>query len=309
MKLTAAFFVLLPFCVPAHAQSIDDGVMIPRHTLFSGNLFTYDSWDHYWEGHLSRVNGNLGTVTTETNTWFGDYGVINHLDFIMQVPYVWTDASKGVLHDMKGFQNITLAGKYAFLSRPFTQKGDLTAIGVVSGSIPMTNYEPAFQPLSIGNQSKTISTRLTLNFQAHKGWYGNASSSYTWRSNVSLDQPYYYTNGQFYDTNQVVMPQVFDYTGQAGYHKNDLMAFFYWSQQRTQGGGDIRRQDMPFISNHINYEKIGVNLMHPLPTRYLHDFTAQFMFGYIVDGRNAGQSTIFTTGLYYTVHFPGSPRP
>ena len=50
------------------AQPIYDGIMITRHTLFAGNFFTHDSWDHYWEGSLNRVNGNLGTVTTQTNT-------------------------------------------------------------------------------------------------------------------------------------------------------------------------------------------------------------------------------------------------
>jgi hypothetical protein len=298
---------LLATSVSLRAQTIDDGIMIPRHTLFTGNMFSYDSWNHYWEGHLDRVNGNLGTVTTETDSWYANYGITNRLDFITQIPYVWTNASQGVLSGMQGYQDITMALKYNFLERPFTKRGTLRAFAVVSGSIPLTNYEPSFQPLSIGNQSKTISLRPTLNFQSHWGWFVNGSSSYTWRSVVALDQPYYYTNGQLYLTNMVTMPEVFNYIASAGYLKRGKMAYFSFSQQRTQGGGDIRRQDMPFISNRINFSKIGVNLMYPLPIPGLRNLAAQFIYGYVADGRNIGQSTTYTTALLYTVRFPGSP--
>ena len=290
------------------SQTIDDGIMIPRHTLFTGNTWTHDSWDHYWEGHLSRTNGNLGTVATQSDNWYADYGITSHLDFIVSVPYVWTHASQGVLHDMAGYQDVTFGGKWAFLERPFTSKGTMRALVALSGSVPMTNYEPAFEPLSIGNQSKTVSARTTLFWLSHKGWVGTASAAYTWRSNITLDQPYYYTNNQFYLTNQVVMPQQLSYSANAGYISRGRMIFLQWSQQRTQGGGDIRRQDAPFPSNMVNYTKIGVNTMYPLPIRYFHDLGVQFNFGYILDGRNIGQSMTFTTGLLYTIHFPGSPR-
>ncbi len=281
--------------------------MISRHNLFTGNIYTYDSWDHYWEGHLYRANGNLGTVTTQTNTWYADFGVTNRLDVIASVPYVWTNASQGVLHDMQGFQDITLAAKFKFLERPFTKIGSLSAIAVGSGAIPLTNYEPAFQPLSIGNQSKRISGRLTLHFQARRGWYINGSSAYTWRDDLTIDAPYYYTNGQLFLTNDVTMPGVFDYIASAGYLKKGRMLEGFFTQQRTQGGGDIRRQDAPFISNHFDYSKVGARIMWPIPK--LHDLAIQFAFGYTPDGRNVGQSTTYTTGLLCTVHLPGSQRP
>ena len=280
--------------------------MIARHNLFTGNVYTHDAWDHYWEGHLYRVNGNLGTVTTQTNTWYFDYGVTNHLDAIASVPYVWTNASQGVLHGLQGFQDITLGAKYDFFDRPFTEAGTLRAIAVVSGSFPLTNYEPDFQPLSIGNQSKRISGRLTLNFQAKKGWYVNGSSAFTWRDNVTIDTPYYYTNGQLFLTDDVSMPDVFDYIVAGGYLKRGRMFEGSFTQQRTQGGGDIRRQDAPFISNHVNYSKVGARILYPIPK--LGSLSILFQFAYTPDGRNVGQSTTYTTGLMYTVHFPGGQR-
>ena len=296
-------FVLLPGFL--HAQTLDDGIMVAKHALFSGDIYTYESWDQYWEGRLKRVNGNLGTVSTQTNNWYFNYGFSDRLNFIANIPYVWTHASQGVLHDQKGFQDITIAAKYNFLERPFTRAGSLRAFVVVSGAFPLTNYEPDFQPLSIGNQSKRVSGRLTLNFQANRGWYANASSAFTWRDNVTIDAPYYYTNGQLFLTSDVEMPDVFDYVVSGGYHKPGIKLEGSFMQQRTQGGGEIRRQDAPFISNHVNFSKVGATLMYPVPK--LRDLAFQFVFGYNVDGRNAGQSTSYSTALLYTLHFPGRP--
>ena len=94
------------------AQTIEDGVMLPGKTLFVGDIFAHDSWSQYWEGTLLRTNGNLGTVTTQTNVWYANYGVTGRLNVIGSVPYVWTHASQGVLSDMQGFQDITLAAKF-----------------------------------------------------------------------------------------------------------------------------------------------------------------------------------------------------
>ena len=35
--------------------------------------------------------------------------------------------------------------------------------------------------------------------------------------------------------------------------KSGLNTAFSLSQQQTLGGGDIRRQDMPFVSNRMNF--------------------------------------------------------
>jgi hypothetical protein len=300
--------ILLPIVLFAslsafvHAQTIDDGIMMSKRNLFTGFIYSHDSWDQYWEGTLERRNGNIGTVTTQTATWTANYGITNRLNVIANVPLVWTDASQGVLHGMKGFQDITLAGKYSFLETPFTKYGSLRAIAVVSGGIPLTNYSPDFMPLSIGSASKRVSGRGTLNYQSKLGWFLNGSSAYTWRANVTLDRPYYYTDGHLFLTNEVDMPGVFDYVVSAGYLnlKRGLMTDFSFSQQRTQGGGDIRRQDMPFVSNRMNFSKVGVMVMYPLPK--LQNLAFQFAYTYTIDGRNVGRATTFTTALMYRLH-------
>jgi hypothetical protein len=298
MKTVSLFVLLASLCVPVEAQTIDDGIMMGQHELQTGWLYTHDSWEQYWEGTLKRVNGNLGTVTTETNTWSAVYGITSRLTFIGAVPYVRTQPSQGVLQGQSGLQDITLAGKYSVLDRSSAKYGALKAIAVLSGGFPLSDYTPDFAPLSLGNQSQHLAVRGTLNYLSNPGLYVNGSTSYTRRADVTLDWPYYFTDNQIFFTSQVTMPDVADYVVMAGYLKNGLNTNVSFSQQFTQGGGDIRRQDMPFVSNRMNFSKVGAMVMTPIPK--LPALAFQFAYAYVVAGRNVGQSTTFTTGLLYT---------
>jgi hypothetical protein len=53
-----------------------------------------------------------------------------------------------------------------------------------------------------------------------------------------------------------------------------LLATASFSQQYTLGGGDIRRQDMPFVSNRMNVSRVGAMIMAPIPK--LHRLSFEF---------------------------------
>lgn len=302
--LALALCVLAPSVLAA--QTVDDGIMMPKGSLFTGNLYSHDSWNEYWEGALKRDNGNIGTLTTRTNSWFANYGMTYRLNIIGSIPYVWTRASQGVLHGMRGLQDLTIAAKFSLLEPHPTPIGSLRIIAVGAAAVPLTDYTPDFQPLSIGSGSQRASGRLTVNLQTTP-WYVNGSTAYSWRRDVTLDRPYYYTKGELFFTDRVDMPNVFDYVLSAGYLKRGLMATVSFSQQRTLGGGDIRRQDMPFVSNRMNFSKIGGMVMYPIPK--LRDLNVHFAYAYTIDGRNVGQATTVTTGLLYAFHLFGETRP
>jgi hypothetical protein len=286
---------------PLSAQTVDDGVMMAKHDLCTGFLYQHDRWDRYWEGTLKRDNGNIGAITTQSVTWVADYGITGRLNVLAMVPYVWTDASQGVLSGMSGFQDVTLAAKYSLLTTDFTSAGSLRTIVVASAGAPVSDYTPDFLPLSIGLGSRRVSGRMTLSFQAKRGWFLNGSGAYTWRGNVGLDRPAYYTDGQLFLSDQVAMPDVFDYTVSAGYTNRKLHVPVSFSQQYTRGGGDIRRQDMPFVSNRMNFSKVDAAAMYWLSRP--RNLGLRAAATYTVRGRNVGQATTLTAGLLYTVHF------
>jgi hypothetical protein len=225
---------------------------------------------------------------------------------IAHVPHVATKASQGVLAGMSGFQDATFAVKYRFLNTPFTETGSVRAIAVVQGSAPMTNYTPDFLPLSIGLGSRRIGARVTLHFRANRGWFINGTSAYTWRDGVTLDRPYFYTEGRLTFSDRVKMPGVFDYSVSSGYIRGELVLSGAFSEQRTQGGGDIRRQDMPFVSNRMNFSRIGAWAKIPIARRNALSLVGGY--GYALRGRNVGQATTLTAGVMYLFEFPWSRR-
>jgi hypothetical protein len=97
------------------------------------------------------------------------------------------------------------------------------------------------------------------------------------------------------------MPNVFDLFASIGYIKNGLQAELNLMHQNTLGGEDIRRQDMPFVSNKMNYTKVGALVMY-YPKQVKH-LALRAAGSFIVTGRNVGQSTSFTAGALYTLQF------
>jgi hypothetical protein len=276
--------------------------MLARHEVVVGSFYFQDSWNEYWEGTLKRDNQNIGTLTTKMNVWFVNYGVTDRITVIGAVPHVWTSASKGVLHSMQGFQDFSLTAKYRLLERSSTAVGRLRAIAVASGALPMTDHTPDFYPLSIGSSSRRFSGRFTLSAEPRTGWTATASTGYTWRGGVTLDRPFYYTDDQFFLTDEVDLANVVDYTASAAYAKAVWLASFGFSQQWTLGGGDIRRQDMPFVSNRMNSSKVGVLVMAPVPG--MSTLAGQFSWGWTPSGRNVGQSTMLPTERQPVDHAP-----
>ncbi|MEO7990348.1 MAG: hypothetical protein ABI663_12455 [Chryseolinea sp.] len=296
------YFLFLVGLIPVltSAQTTTDGLMMPKKNFCTGFMYTHDKWTNYWEGNLKRENGNIGSITTQSIMWFGNYGITDKINVMAMVPYVMTKASQGTLHPMEGVQDLSVSVKYNFFKKDF---GDNTFKTFVVGSFstPLTDYTPDFLPLSIGMASTTLSGRLTANYRFLKRWFVNGSTGYTFRSNVKLDRPSYYTNDQLYLTNEVEMPNVFDYFISAGYLYNGLQVELNLMQQNTLGGDDIRRQDMPFVSNKMNYVKAGILAMYYLPKP--KGFAVRGSVMTTLSGRNVGQSTTFMGGLLYTFKF------
>jgi hypothetical protein len=69
--VAAGLAALLVVASPAGAQSLQDGLLVPRRALGTGVVASQGSWDRHWEGTLKRDNENIGTHTTRSVTWMG----------------------------------------------------------------------------------------------------------------------------------------------------------------------------------------------------------------------------------------------
>ena len=71
--------------------------------------------------------------------------------------------------------------------------------------------------------------------------------------------------------------------------------------QVTRGGSDIRRQDMPFVSNTMNMSRVEASILYY--SSRLPDLGVKLGVTRTLSGRNVGQATTLQAGLLYVFHF------
>ncbi len=287
----AVLLALAASAAPLRAQAGET----PRRTLTTGVLVVHEEWDRYWEGTLRRGNENIGTLTTQSAAVLLGYGVTDRLSVAATLPFVRNRASRGTLREMRGVQDVLVSARYRLVSRPLAG-GMATAAVVGAAGVPVGDYSPDFLPLSIGPGSRRMSGRLALGFDAPPGWGLNASAAYTVRGKVRLDRDAWYADGELHLGSTVPMPDVFEATMGAGWRRGRLHLPVTATMQRTLGGSDIRRQDMPFVANRMDFVRVDGGLGYALPA----NLTLRMGAGRVLHGRNVGQATAFSAGILYT---------
>jgi hypothetical protein len=295
--------VVICLCVfllslPVKAQTDFDHDMMAKNLFCSGFMYSYSSWDRYWEGTLKRTNENIGKVSTQMLAYMGNYGVSKKLNLIFSLPYIKTKASAGTLRGMEGIQDLSLFAKW----KPYSKKigrGTLGVFGVLGGSIPVGNYNPDFLPMSIGLKSKTFLLRVMADYQIGK-FFVTGSGTYLVRDNVTLERDVYYTT-QMHLTNEVEMPNANMISLRTGYRSKELWIEGVLSKFTTLGGFDITRNNMPFVSNRMNTTTIGSRIKYE--PKSLKGFSFVANGEYVLKGRNVGQSTSIGGAVFYILNF------
>lgn len=292
-----SLFIIVLAPALSFAQTEMDAIMMNRKQLCNGFVYTHSSWDEYWEGTFKRTNLNMGTVSTQSVMYMGAYGITNKLNIVAGLPYVWTKASSGTLHGMKGLQDVAVFVKWKPITKSFGRnKFSLFTIGGIS--TPVTDYVIDFLPMSVGLGSTNLTARGIIDYQRGKLSL-TGSAAYIWRSNVKLDRDSYYDT-EFHLTNEVKMPNAANYQLRAGYRGKYLLAEALLTNWTTLGGFDITKNNMPFPSNRMNATNVGVALKYTLPKAPGISLIAGG--NYVVAGRNMGQSKSFNAGVFYAFY-------
>ena len=292
-------FALISFASTVRSQTDVDGIMMGKRNICGGLVYGYSSWSKYWEGQTLRTNENIGTVSSNSVWAMVNYGISDRLNVIAMVPYISNNASAGTLIGHSGLQDASLIVKWDCYGSKF-KKFFYNFIAFGGFSTPTTNYVADYLPLSIGLQSSNLMGKLMVDIQKDH-WFATLSANATSRSNVTIDRDAYYTTELIY-SNQVQMPTVLGYNLRWGYRKDaDLIVESVFDCMNTIGGYDIRKNDMPFLSNNMDIYRIGINLKLPIPLVNGLSFTANNM--YTISGRNMGKATSFMAGILYQTEF------
>jgi len=281
ITLLVTLFLLNNF---TQAQTDLDAIMMGKNRFCVGPAYMNNSWKNYWEGTLKRDNANLGTVSTQSFAIMGNYGVTDNLNILFNVPYVSTKASAGTLKGNKGLQDLSVYVKYLALEKDLG-KGTFSLYAIGGASVPLTNYDPDYLPLSIGLKSKTASLRALVDYQVNS-FFATASATYVLRSNIKIDRTSYYTDHMIY-SNEVEMPDASNINIRAGFRSERLIAEAVFNQWNTLGGFDITRNNMPFPSNEMNATTLGAKVKYVLFTK--HELAVEGGADFTIEGRNIGQ--------------------
>lgn len=301
MKKIKFFVILACFSLTSMVQSQTDvdGIMMGHRNICGGLVYGYSAWNQYWEGQNLRTNENIGTVSSNSVWAMVNYGISDKLNVIAMMPYISNNASAGTLIGQSGLQDASLivkwdcyGGKIDHIFYNFIAFGGF--------STPTTDYVADYLPLSIGLHSSNLMGKMMIDIQKDN-WSATASVNATYRSNVTIDRDAYYTTELIY-SNQVQLPMVMGYNLRMGYRKDaDLIVETVLDCMNTIGGYDIRKNDMPFLSNKMDICRLGINLKLPIPFVNGLSFTANNM--YTISGRNMGRSTSFMAGILYQTEF------
>ncbi len=292
--------IMTIYAKKALAQTDGDAIMMNKKLLCIGGMYSYSSWDNYWEGTFKRNNENLGTVSTKMIGVMGSYGINKNLNFLFSLPYVTTRATAGTLKGLHGFQDLSLFLKWRAFAIPLNEKSKLSVYGVGGYSFPVSDYPADFLPLSIGIRSKNLTMRAMVDYQYSK-FFATASGAYMVRSNIEIDRDSYYDT-QLRHTNIVDIPNAAGFNFRMGYRSKSLVAEGVLDNMTTLGGFDIRKNDMPFPSNKMNATTAGVAFKYS----FLKKLRGLEIIGgarYTIAGRNVGQSTMFNGGAFYILDF------
>ena len=169
MKVLLSLGLVASLSLSLQAQTIDDGIMLARRDLLTGNHYSYDRWDRYWEGTLKRMNGNIGRITTKANVWTANYGIADRLNVIAMVPYVWTPPARACSTASRASRTSRWRGSATFSTGRWTRSARCGPCRSCPAGIPLTDYNPELLPLSIGSGSTRVSGRVTAQLPVQSG--------------------------------------------------------------------------------------------------------------------------------------------
>lgn len=284
----------LLICGTAFAQTPTDGLMMPQGQLCILGQYSNSKWENYWQGETKRSNLNLGVLTTQNAMLMGNYGISKNLNAMIGLPYVWTSSDVSYITGQKGFQDLSVFVKYQALE--IDAAGGSFKVQATGGlSTPVSNYTPDLLPFSIGLHSKTASLRAVLNYTADFGLYVTAQAGHTWRSNTTLDHNSYIFDNQLIYSDEMPVPNVFDYSARLGFIKPRFQAEIWYDAFTGLSGDDIRYNETPQASNKMAAGQAGVFGKYFISKR----FALLASVSQVLSGRNVGEALTWTAGATY----------
>lgn len=270
--------------ISSFAQTPVNGFMQGKN---GGGITFSGTHEHYKAAYLVPVLLEpipiYNQVTVNSFSIYGNYGVTDKLDLIVNVPFVQTIGSGnpevlsglGFTNQREGAQDLTAFAKYEF-----AKFGSISLQGAAGITTPLSNYavEPSLNSIiSIGNQATTYNGILVGHFMDSRGFFITGQAGYSFRTTEVPD---------------AVLSEL-----KIGFAANRFYIAGQVGNQTSTGGVDILRQGFTgsFPATKVNYTRVGGTIYTPLD----ENLGLSISGGGIVDGRNVAKSYYGSVGVTY----------
>ncbi len=289
----ATLLLLLPVVQTAHAQGMIDGFMAGQGKARLAVTYARDTYDTYYVGTREIRNPNLGTVTTESLTLRGTYGLGTDMDLVVSAPYIRTSASAGYWPKQEGFQDISAALRWEAFDYKIG-KTRLSWLFSVGYSVPIQRYVNDAL-VTIGQGSKNIDGRTMLHYKAGS-FFLTGQFGYIRRGQAQLDRVFNYYDPALTNANTgslVNVPDVTDAIIKAGISAKHLYIDGWVQKQTPYNKGTDIAPGIPFPTNAIGFTRVGASVYLPL----IKKFGLTAGYSTTLSGQNTGKTTRISGGI------------
>ncbi|QLE00863.1 transporter [Galbibacter sp. BG1] len=273
------------------AQGIIDGYFKNQGDGTVALSYTISNYTSFYVGENEAPASPIGHASQDIYNLYANYGITDNLLAVVNLPYISAtsenpDPITGE-DSVSDFQDLVIALKW----RPF--KSDLSGgfinYFVSAGAAFPLGYEPN-GILSIGNGATSIDGKLGVHFQSNSGFFTTITGGYSFRTEADNNlMPNF--DGD-YDVPNAVL-----FGGKIGWATEKVYLEGWIDHQTSTAGVDIMGPGFMgnFPETKVNYTMLGANSYFS----FFKHFGINAGFGTIVDGRNIGESSFFTTALVY----------
>jgi hypothetical protein len=289
---------------PARSQTPGDAIMMPAKNACILANYDFGKFDQYWEGERLRGNLTIATVKRTTVLPMVAVGLSDKLNLYVGVPYVKTlstDPNGGKFAGARGFQDLGIALKYEALKNEIAG-GELSVLGTVGYSTPITNYLPDYMPYSLGFGAPEVALRGIVQYKMKGGLYVRAALAHLWRGYAEAERDYYYNNGSYY-TSWMDVPNAWTAEGIVGAWllQNSLRVELSYSGLKSTSGDDIRAYNAPQPTNRVNMERAGLMMQYYFPPS--RKLGVLVYHSRVLNGMNAPKISNIGAGITYQFKF------
>ena len=250
------------------AQNIIGAFNAGKGNLNVAVSYTSENFEEYYVGKEAMVLG-LMDVSVQTIGVYAEYGLLDRLDLIVNLPFITTTAENENLPQMSEFQDLSMHAKYAIVN-PDNSKFLLTgALGFV---VPASDYDPLV-PVTVGTHVFCTQGSLAGLVRLGGSFFGELDVSYIIKNEDA--------------------PNTFRGTSKLGWAKNRFYGHVWYANQISAQGYDLGESGGSFQSLETNFNRVGIYTSYNI----LQMISASVGVGTTLSGTNVGKTSFISLGI------------